>query len=578
MALLGFGLASCSDESAPVAADEGAIVFKARVMDDAGQGSFATFADAGKVAVLADGKTYTYTLTSDGTMTPDGTDLVWGGNDFAIKAWTPVVDQAVSIVDQTSADKMSACDFLFSETKATSRYVFLIFKHQMTRMTWDLRHVDSSYTEQQINDAKIYFLGYGSVNFSNGEVSVAGNPDSQISGFESFAGNARQGEAIMAPADMWGKPLVRIVIGGDEYVYTPERDNASDMASAAGDLVAGKWQKYHISITRKTLSVEMESSDVEWGNNHEFGNGDITDAKLVAEIATDVTDKPSYTVSGLDNGYILDRTAGFSISYTEDGFGGLSWTGNCKVTRTETPVAGSVTATTQTYTFTDVKSDITVSYLAGVDEGDYLYDNGAWGKEENREGCKAIGRVFRVGRDSRDDSSYELCKIRGYVVPLAFGNTSEMQWFANQADTKYIQALADIPVSADPSVRESYYGGYKLTGLLNADLAPFSAEWAEQVPFWYAFKNIDMAAPSISSGWYIPTYAQLKDICASGLYDRFSGVYWSSQVYPGTGNAAVGGVEEGDKNTLWAIRCGADQAVGYGWAIDRAKLLTILTF
>lgn len=575
--LLGAGLASCSDESTLQSENGDNIVLKAQLRENStDNGTRATFTEGNKVALLADGKSYTYTLSADGSMKADGASLTWGGTEFAVKAWTPVVNQAVSITDQTTADKMSACDFLLSETKATSRYMFLIFNHQMTRMTWDLRHIDASYTEQQVNNAEISFLGYGSVDFANGEVSAAGNPDSRISTFETVTGYSRSGEAIMAPADMWGKPLIRIVIGGDEYFYTPERSNVSDAATASGDLIAGKWQKYHISITRKTLTVAMESSDVEWGNKHEFGNGDITDAKLVAEIASDVTDKPAYTVKGLDNGYILDRAAGFSISYTENGLGGLTWTGNCTVSRTETLISGN--STTQTYTFTDIKSDISVSYLSGVDQGDYVYDNGTWGKDENRYGCKVIGRVFRTGRDSRDDSSYGLCKIRGYVVPLAFGNTNEMQWFNNQANTTFIQALAGIPVSADPAVRESYYGGYKLTGMINTALAPYSALWAEQAPFWYAFKNIDMAAPAITSGWYIPTYAQLKDVCASGLYDRFSGVYWSSQVYPGTGNAAVGGVEDGDKNTLWAIRCGADQAVGYGWVIDRAKLLPILTF
>ena len=575
MTFMGLGLASCSnEETAPTSAEGDTVVLKAQL----GQQTTTRWADGSKVALLAGGNTYTYTLAADGSMTPVSNSLVWGGAGFAIKAWTPVFDGAYTITDQTTADRMEACDMLAADANATSRYVYLIFNHKMTRMSWTLGHVDNSYTDQQIRDARVYFLGYGAVRFADGEVTPTGNPDSQISSCESVSGSVRQGEAIMAPADMWGRPLIRILIGGDEYTYTPDRADADDVASTAGDLVAGNWQKYEISITRKTLSVSMQSSAVEWGSTHQFGNDDITDAKLVAEISANVTDKPGYTVSGLDNGYIMDRTTGFSIRYIENGFGGLTWTGNCTVSRTETLESGSTTATIHTYTFTDVKSDITVSYLAGVDEGDYLYDNGAWGKDENRDGCKTIGRVFHVGLDSRDNSSYPLCKIRGYVVPLLFANTSEMQWFANQADMTYIQALADIPVSADATVRESYYGGYLLTGLLDTALAPFAADWADQIPFWYAYKNIGMSAPSITSGWYIPTYAQLKDVCVSGMYDRFSGVYWSSQVYPGTGNAAVGGVEEGDKTTLWAIRCGADQTVGYGWAIDRAKLLTVLTF
>lgn len=574
--VMGLGFASCSEEITPAATEDNTIVLKAQVKQSSTQTATTMWQAGEKVAVVADGKTYRYTLAADGSMSPDGAELVWNGTNFNITAWTPVVDHALPLTDQSTADKMAACDLLSAETNVSSRYVYLIFNHNMTRMTWVLDHIDNSYTQQQINDAKIYFLGYGSVNFTNGSIATIGNPDSQIAALESVNNGNRQGDALMAPADMWGKPLIKIVIGGDEYTYSPNRGSDADETTSAGDLVSGKWQKYTLSITRKTLTVTMQSSDVEWSNNQQFGDNDITDAKLEAEIAKDVASKPSYTVTGIQNGYITDRTTGFTISYHEDALGGLSWTGNCKVTRTETLVSGNITK--QTYTFSDVKSDITITYLASIQQGYYLYDNGAWGEDETREGCKAIGRVFHVGLDSRDDSSYGMCKIRGYVVPLQFGNTTEMQWFANQSEAKYIQALSNIPVSPDAATRESYYGGYKLTEMLQSALAPFSADWADQVPFWYAFKNIDMQAPATTSGWYIPTYAQLKDLCASGMYDKFIGTYWSSQVYPGTGNAAVGGVEEGDRNTLWAIRCSADQAVGYGWAIDRAKLITILTF
>lgn len=577
MATAFLSLVSCSDEMAPEQKGGHELMMKAQLAQDS-QDYDNVWKAGSKLAVRAQGQTYTYTLGADGSMTADGPALTWSGESYPVSAWTPVAGNTLNLTDQTTADKMQACDLLAAQGEATSQYLFLMFNHQMTRMTWDLRSADASYTPEDIKEAKVNFIGYPSVNFTDGVVTPAGTPDSRIATFDTTTGGARQGEAIMAPADMWGKALMTVTIGGDEYIYIPDRANAADVASGAGDLLKGNWQKYHLTITRKTLSVEMESSDVAWGSAIELGTDDITDAKLEAEIAADVTDKPGYTASGLENGYIMDRTTGFTVSYTEEATGGLTWTGNCTVTRNETRLSGSSTATVQTYTFSNVKSDITVSYLTGVEKGDYVYDNGAWGKEASREGCETIGRVFHVGLDSRDDSSYSLCKIRGYVVPLAFSNSDELQWFANQSETKYIEALGDIPVSTDQAERESYYGGYKLTGLLNADLAPFSSEYAEQIPLWYAFKNIDMSAPALSSGWYIPTYAQLKDVCDSGLYERFSGVYWSSQVYPGTGNAAVGGVEEGDKTTLWAIRCGADQAAGYGWAIDRAKLLTILTF
>lgn len=576
LATAGISFASCSEEAEFATGGSGSEVMLSVQMKP--QSENAAFAEGSKVSVLANDKVYSYTLAAGGSMSPLGEPLTWNGTDFEIKAWTPVVQQSVSLTDQTTADKLAACDLMAAAGNVTSRYAYLTFDHQMTCVSWSFRAIDPSYTQQQINEAKVYLLGYGSVNFTNGIVASVGNPDSRIATFEAEGADSRQGTAILAPADMWNRPLIRIVIGGDEYVYSPDQNNSADAASAAGELVAGKWQKYRISITRKMLSVEMESTDVAWGNIHNFASDDITDAKLVATIDASVSNKPGYTVSGLDNGFVADRDKGFTVTYTESAFGGLTWTGNCKVTRTETAVAGNATATTHTYTFSDIKSDISIGYLSEVEVGDYYYDNGAWGKDESREGCKTVGRVFHVGLNANDDSSYGLCKVRGYVVPMTVGTTAPLKWFINQADDKYLQALSNIPVSSDVAVRESYYGGYRLTGLLDSDLAPYRSEWAGQIPFWAAYKNFGMAAPVMSSGWYIPTYAQLKDVCASQVYDKFSGLYWSSQVYPGTGNAEVGGVEDGEKNTMWAIRCADNQTAGYGWAIDEAKLLPILTF
>lgn len=324
----------------------------------------------------------------------------------------------------------------------------------------------------------------------------------------------------------------------------------------------------YIPALAVTLGLGLGSCSDEM-NLAEGGEGNMVlkaQLKQNSGLSQDFTRAAGSKVAVRAAGKTYTYTLGADGSMTADG-AGLNWGGENFDITAWTPATDKAVALADQST-----------HEKGVDEGDYLYDNGAWGKGENREGCVTIGRVFHAGRDNRDDSSYSLCKVRGYVVPLAFGNTTELQWFADQASPQYLKALADIPVSADPAVRESYYGGYKLTGLLNSALAPFSSDWADQVPFWNAYKHVDMSAPALSSGWYVPTYAQLKDVCASGMYDRFSGIYWSSQVYAGTGNAAVGGVEEGDKTTLWAIRCDANQAVGYGWAIDRAKLLTILTF
>lgn len=73
IAAAGLCMASCSDDAAPVAGGDGAVVLKAQRQGEN------TWAAGSRVAVLADGKTYTYTLGADGTMTPEGSPLAWGG-------------------------------------------------------------------------------------------------------------------------------------------------------------------------------------------------------------------------------------------------------------------------------------------------------------------------------------------------------------------------------------------------------------------------------------------------------------------------------------------------------------------
>lgn len=558
-AALGLGLASCSESDMPEQNDN-TIKFAAKVQGKPMQAN-------GKrmdVAVQANGKTYSYTLASDGSMTTQGEGLAWNGTDFDIKAWTPATDQSIDLTDQTTEDKLDACDLLAANGRAASHFVSLNFKHQMTRVKWNLVSVDESYTEEEVNAVRVHFYGYGSTKFTGGVVAPEGEANQLIAASESFSPN-HQGVAMLVPADMCEKPLIKIEIGEDTYVYTPSKANDADMETAAGDLMTGHSKTYSIFIARHLMTVTTETTDVEWDNTHEFGEGDIADARLKADIDAQVSALPNYTVSGTDGQFVADRAAGFTITYTENAMGGLTWSGTCKVTRSEN-------ANTHTYTFTDVKSDVKVSYLAGVEVGDYVYDNGAWGKDADREGCKTVGRVFRVGLSDSDDSSYGLDKVRGYVAPVTVGG-AEYKWFVNLAAADYLQALASIPVIADKEAREAYYGGCKLTGLLDAALDPFSAKWAEEVPFWNAFKGINLTAPAQSSGWYVPTIGQLKDILASGQFD-YNGFFLSSQVYAGHGNL---GLEEGTKDVLWAIRTNGTD-VTYGWAIDGAKLLPVLTF
>lgn len=94
----------------------------------------------------------------------------------------------------------------------------------MTRMWWELQKYEG-YSTEEVNNAKITFLGYGSTTFTNGELSPIGDTDQSISTYNTWGEYYRNGQAMMIPCEMWEKPLIKVEIGNDTYVYTPSKSN-----------------------------------------------------------------------------------------------------------------------------------------------------------------------------------------------------------------------------------------------------------------------------------------------------------------------------------------------------------------
>lgn len=574
------GAVSCTSETElGNAQDEGNIVFSAQVDKPMSRVTESAW-DGDELIGIKSGETVKiYKVATDGTMTTNDTPFRWEGAAYSIQAWTPMTTEQINLTDQTTQKKLFDCDLLASETTVESKSVHLAFHHRMTRMWWELQ-VHDGYTDEEANNATISFLGYGAVTYTNGEVTPIGKADQTISTHNSWGEWYRNGEAMMVPCEMWEKPLIRIEIGGDTYTYTPSKANQNDVAKKTGDLLPNTWQRYYLSVRKTGLTVDMKSSSVGWDNTETIDG--ITDASLKSEIPSDVTSLPDYTVEGITNGYITDKEAGFTITYTENDLGGLTWNGTCDVERTEELVSSTfrnagVPATKQTYKFSNIQSDITIAYQSTVEAGDYFYNDGTWGKEETKEGRTTLGRVFRVGQSDADESIYPMPKVRGYVVCTTYNDATERAWVTPANDPEYLTALNDIPINADVTIRENCYSGYSLTTSINNALSGLEASWQEKAPFWYAFKNTGVEAPANTSGWYIPAIGQLKSIWESTYYN-VSGMYWSSQIYAGTANTGdVHGIEDGEKTTIWCLSYNGTD-VGYNWSPDPRKLIIVLTF
>lgn len=520
------------------------------------------------ISLNDDNKNYkTYNVDKTGKLTTTQGEFVWDGNEFTVNAWCPAVSDAISLVDQTTESKFYDCDLLACDITANSNNVNLTFGHKMTRMWWMLQ-TTTGYTTEQVNAAKVYFYGYSSVNFNNGVLSAVGEPNQLISTFDTGEGNSRTGEAFMVPCEMWEKPLIRVEIGGDNFVYTPRKSDNDDNSRNRGTLLENTHQKYYINVSPKGLSVNVVTENIDWGNQIVPG-GSIVNAKFRVSLNEQLAD---LEIAGVTDSYIDSNS--FSVSYTENAYGGLSCEGVCDIQRT-------VSGNTHTYTFTNIASDIILTYTdEHVEVGDYYYSDGTWGSSPVKDGVTTLGRVFKVGVDDTDNVSYydeKLSKIRGYVVCDPSYITSDYKWITT-SDGVYKDLLDTLDGLTDADRENiSDYFGYKLTKGIGTALEQFVSEndgqtMETEFPLYYFFKNqISLSAPEATSGWYIPSVAQLQDINSANIYEGFSGKYWSSNVYVERGVNVI--------NRVWALDYNtSEDKEGTCWASDDRKLILILTF
>lgn len=557
------GIISCSTENNLGSSENESIKFSAGIGNFTSRVANNLWEGDEIIGVSIGEETKVYHITASGEMSTED-PYSWDDTPVEINAWTPLTDQDIPLTDQSTEEKFYNCDLLACHTTATSANVQLAFSHQMTKMEYMLQtHI--GYTDEEAKQAKVYFLGYGAVTYSQGTITPIGEANATITPHRSDDIN---GAAIMAPCEMWGKPLIRVEIGGDVYVYTPKKGVDSDLQKNTGVLVAGARQQYFLQVSKTGLQVTMQSSSVAW-DNETIANDGIADSKFKINLDEKVQSLQP-TLTNIDNNFISNST--FSLSYTETGIGGLICEGICDMVRT-------TSGTTHTYTFSNIASDIQIRYIDEyVAVGDYYYSDGTWGSEAKKQDCTTLGRVFKVGMDESDDiKNYDgLSKIRGYVVCTSTSIPNGSYEWIKAADGNYKSYLSQLNgLTEDDRQNTEKYLGYQLTKGIESALNTFTSDNSEEMlatefPLYYTFKNLNLESPANSSGWYIPSIAQLQDIQSSGVYND-SNSYWSSNVYTEISGEEVARIWAWEYN----MSDGTEKA---GWASDLLKLILILTF
>lgn len=515
-------------------------------------------------------KTYRISDAATGAMVTDDEPYTWTSGEYQLHAWSPYTDKSISLTDQSDAEKMFACDLLECNATVNAKSVQLTFKHRMTRVWYELQQFPG-YTDEEANNAVISYYGHSSIKYTEGIIDKEGEPNFEILPRKI---DDRHGEAILVPGEMWDKPFIKVVIGGDTYVYTPKHTVATDEERQTGVLKEGYNQRYYLKVSKKGIEVSMESSSVGWNNETVDG---VTDGKYKAEIPSNLNNPQ---ITGVENGIITGADNSFSISYTENGNGGLLYEGNCDVQRT-------TDGTSHTYTFSKIASDIKVSYTSEyLKVGKYYYSNGTFGDEAVKEGCETVGLVYKLGASVNDYdtdkisnySGSELKSITGYVVSLT-SSTNKFSWAqGDNLETEF----ASFENSDDEEKSEgTMYKGYIYTKAIETALI----NAAEKSPFWTAFKNLikTLPTPEGTSGWYIPSVAQLQDIANSEIATtiNFTDSYYSSNIYhvnvtEGMDNPH--GANANDHSYVLRYNVG-DKSISADYPSDaNGKLIVILTF
>ena len=427
-----------------------------------------------------------YVISSDGaSLNPATQDqtLYWRTTTPApIQAWYPYEAQTnVDISDQSKG--YAAFDFLYAEGEGSyNTTTTLRFKHQMAKVEYTLVKGDGiSDTEWQAVTVKVY--GDTQASFTEGTVAAADQTDGEIT-----PNGTTSGSAVVVPQDMKGKPLLKVSTGGNDYIYTPETENA-------GKLEAGKRNTYRITVHKDRIEV----SSVSGAWNDQETTSDATEAKnfrvylpenhgQILTYSNNVTPQAQGTYLEVEGTSFYISYSVTSANYTK-GFTVAKGTGTMNRT-------GSADNATYTFTYTGLQEYITLDYTSYTQVGDYYYSDNTWCPYLDRTKT-CIGIVFKVGVGNGDDASnYNMLvdnTIHGYVVALQDASTNAVVW-------------GPVKPKLFNEIGPKEYNGYTNTNSIRG-----SSDYNQHAAFKVACEYTP-SAPGNSSGWYLPSSLQLEDI------------------------------------------------------------------
>lgn len=431
------------------------------------------------VRIGADGATGCYELNHDGTVKEVHTPVYWQSTSPAtVTAWYPIEAQtAKDITDQSEG--YEAIDFLkaTAENKRFTDKVELSFIHQMAKVSYTLKKGDGI-TDEDLKGATVQIAGYTKASFPEG--TLTGTDNGWITPTTADC------EALLVPQDMTNSQFIKVNINNNDFIYTP--------GEGAANLQSGTHYIYTITVKKDGIEVNCPQG-VEWTDNE-----------------TSDTQSPVFHIKTIDG---IELEAGDGCILSEgDGFKQLSG-GN--VLKVKIPTGVKIPFpqgryTIDTYEYKDefsytcqlkLRSDITFTSISETQQlqvGDFYYADGTC-LDKLLMNLPCIGIVFRVGAGDADGiSAYgdKLTAIQGYAVALHDVARFGIKWSENTENCGTSTSTTDY---------KGYENTQKIQQVSNYSETEYPICWKVA-----HFGDTDTQAPSGSSGWYLPSAAQMIDV------------------------------------------------------------------
>ena len=469
--------------------------------------------------------------------------LYWENSDKAlVKAWYPAEKiENRDISDQSSG--YTSFDCLYAEKEmdfmSTGEEATLHFTHLMSKVECTVN------SDASLTVLKVTFFGASKLNFEAGVLTAS-------SGLVEITPESDNGKytAILYPRQMQNQYFIVVYLSdGSTFVYKPTSETD-------GNLQAGKLHKYEIKVVKGEVNVSA-SGVASW--TEEQSNQDAAQKQSYHVIFPESLQSGNYVITDLsdnspvtiqDNSFSVS-SAGFSITYTETdlskGFSILKGIGEVKRTYKED------SNIEYTFSFTNLKRDLTLSYGEYIQVGDYYFSDNTCSVLPTKDGATCIGIVFHVGTgagDSKENyagTSLASNGIRGYVVALK--DAGSFPWATEEGK------------STQTDSNENSWNGYSNNQIVKG-------VGVGKFPAFEACADFTPAALN-SSGWYLPSIAQLGEIRNNIdiLQSMFTAVegeclktdgsvwYWSSTQKDSENEKAV--ILFGEGYSVWSKIAGA---------------------